>query len=63
LVSTEKVINSNPRRNLREFMVVNVYFATTTQDNFEYMLYENAKLRRELALGKQHAKHLVAENQ
>lgn len=44
-------------------MVVNVYFATTTQDNFEYMLYENAKLRRELALGKQHAKHLVAENQ
>ena len=53
-ISTEKVITSNTRRNAISIMVSNVAFATTSQDNFEYLLNYNARLRRELVLMKQH---------
>lgn len=44
-------------------MVENVAFATTVQDNFEYLLNDNARLRRQLIAVKQHARHIAAKNQ
>ena len=47
-MSTERVITAKTRRNLRAVMEINVAFATTTQDNSEYLLNENDRMRREL---------------
>lgn len=44
-------------------MAANVAFSTTMQDNFEYILNENVRLRKELVVVKQHVEHLVAVNQ
>ena len=47
------MINANTRRNPREIVVTNVYFSIEMEDKYEYILDENARLRRELAVVKQ----------
>jgi len=44
-------------------MEPNVSFATTTQDNSEYLLNENARLVKELVAVKQQAEPLATKNQ